>query len=146
MLCIQTDRQREFLNQINDLFMVCANSTHDIGPKFKLTTLMTVDENFHGFPLAFCVCKSENTKSMQIFFAAICDKIGRKLNAEYLVSDDANAFYNAWCAETCDGDETPHKRLCEWHVNKNWICNLNRIRDPLDKKKKSSKGSNKVRL
>ena len=142
MLCIQTDRQRDFLGETSDLFMVCADSTHDIGPKFKLTTLMTVDKNFHGFPLAFCVCKSEDAKSMQIFFAAIREKIGRKLKAEYFVSDDANAFYNAWCAEMCESDEKPHKRLCEWHVNKNWICNLNRIKDPLAKKmKKTTKDS-----
>lgn len=55
----------------------------------------------------------------------------------------ANAFYNAWCAEMCDGDERLSKRLCAWHVNKNWICNLNRIKDPLAKKKKLTETSSK---
>ena len=136
MICIQTDRQREFLSKMDNLFVVCVDSTHDIGPKFKLATLMTVDQNMHGFPLAFCVCKSEDTVSMQIFFAAIREKIGRRLKAEYFVSDDANGFYNAWCAEMCTENDKQHKRLCAWHVNQCWIGNLNRFRDPLDKKKK----------
>lgn len=140
IICIQTERQREYLRNHKNLPVVCVDSTHNIGPKMKMATLMTVDENIQGYTLAFCFCKSEDTLSMQIFFGAIRDAIGRKIEAEYFVSDDADAFYNAWCAEMCES-KRPHKRLCAWHVNRNWIGNMNRIKNPVIKKKTEKKDS-----
>jgi hypothetical protein len=93
----------------------------------KLATLMTVNEYFEGESVAFCICESESTERMQEFFSAIKNRIGRAINARTFLSDDANAFYNAWVAEMCVDLPYPKKRLCEWHVNCNWTTKLNII-------------------
>jgi hypothetical protein len=127
ILCIQTKRQKERLLHFGDLKMICADATHNIGPKLKLTTLMTVNEYFEGEPLAFCICESESTERMMEFFGAIRDNIGRPIKTATFVSDDSNTFFNAWVSKMCQDSPLPKKRLCEWHVNCNWTAKLNTI-------------------
>ena len=146
VICFQTQRQRDLCK--NDFRFLFVDTTHNIGPKLKLATLMTKDEDFEGVALAFCICESESEEIMQVFFSAIRDKLGRKIKTDVFVSDGANAFYNAWIKEMCDG-EFPLKRLCAWHVNKNWTGHLNEIRntDPevvIDKKVQPRKDKKKT--
>lgn len=87
---------------------------------------MTVDEDEEGVTLAFCICDSESTSTMQTFFATVRKKVGLKIKAEYFLTDDANAFFNAWCLEMTT-EIKPHKRLCAWHVNKNWNTHFSQV-------------------
>ena len=89
---------------------------------------MTKNDDFEWIALAFCICESESTEIMQVFFFVIKEKLARKIKTEYFVSDGANAFYNACVAEMC-GDEFLHKRWCAWHVNQNWTVNANQIQN-----------------
>lgn len=55
-----------------------------------------------------------------------------QINAEYAMTDDAPAYFNAWSAVF---DRTGQKLLCNWHVKKSWnnvshdiifeLCTLN---------------------
>ena len=84
-----------------------------------MATLMNVDEDEEGVALAFCICDSKSTSTMQKFFAAVRDEVGFKIKTDCFLTDDANAFFNAWCAEMTEttSDTQPQKRLCAWHVN-----------------------------
>ena len=95
-----------------------------------MATLMTVDEDEEGVALAFCICQSESTITMKAFFAAVEKKIGFQNKTDTFLTDDANA-----------GSEQPQKRLCAWHVNKNWIAILAQIpNEPLEPKKFDKSG------
>jgi hypothetical protein len=97
ILCIQTERQRQRLIEFGDLKIACVDATHNIGPKMKLTTLMTVNEYMEGESLAFCICGSESSERMKEFFVAIKQKIGRSIKAGTFVSDDSNSFNISRC-------------------------------------------------
>jgi hypothetical protein len=114
---------------MGNLKVISVDATHNIGPKSKLTTVMTVNEYFEGESLGFCICESESTEMMKEFFGAIKSRIGRTINCRYFISDDANAFYNAWIEVMCDGQRTPSKRLCTWHVNTNWNAKITTVPD-----------------
>ena len=116
----------KYLQSKRKFRVICTDSTHNIAAKKKLATLMTVDEDEEGVALAFCICDSESTPTMQTFFASVRDKIGFKIKADYFLTDNANAFFNAWCAEMV-ADTKPHKRLCAWHVNQNWNTHLGQV-------------------
>jgi hypothetical protein len=64
---------------MGDLKVICIDATHNIGPKMKLATLMTVNEYLEGESLAFCICKSENTETMIEFFNAVENQIGKAI-------------------------------------------------------------------
>ena len=87
-----------------------------------------------------------NPKVLQpwgFFFAAVRDKVGFKIKTDCFLSDDANAFFNAWCAEMIT-DTCPQKRLCAWHVNKNWNTHLSQIPDVPVKSKKLHKSGKPI--
>ena len=131
ILVLMTDRQLNYINSRKKFPVICADSTHNVGAKKKMATKMTVNEDEEGVALAFCFCNSESTSTMQIFFSAIRNKLGFCIETDYFVSDDANAFFNACCAEI-KTDKLPHKRLCAWHVNKNWTAHLSKVpKDPV---------------
>lgn len=137
---IQTQRQTEYVRNKRIFRFICADSTHNIRAKKKMATIMTVDEDETGVSLAFCFCESKDTVTMQKFFAAVKKNVGFQIEADYFLSDDANSFYNAWCAEMTS-DNQPHKRLCAWHVNKAWISNLGQfINEPIKPEELNRKG------
>jgi hypothetical protein len=88
---------------------------------------MTVNEYFEGESLGFCICESESTERMKEFLSALKNRIGKTIRCRYFMSDDANAFYNAWIEVMCEDQNYPHKRLCTWHVNQNWTAKINTV-------------------
>lgn len=111
VLVFQTQRQVDFIKKQGKLRVICADSTHNIAGKKKMATIMTVNDDEEGVSLAFCFCNSESTEAMQVFFAAVRKNLGFPIETDIFLSDDANAFYNAWCAEMVT-DKPPQKRLC----------------------------------
>ena len=128
ILVLMTERQIKYVKDKKAFRFIFADATHNVGAKRKMATIMTVDDDEKGLALAFCFCQSESTSTMKTFFAAIRNKIGFIIKTDCFVSDDANAFFNAWCAEM-KTDNPPHKRLCAWHVNKNWNAYLSQVPD-----------------
>jgi hypothetical protein len=112
---------------MGNLKVICVDASHNIGPKMKRATLMTVNDYLEGESLAFRICESENTETMIEFFSAVKNQIGKSINCRFFVSDDANAFFNAWVEVMCKDNNLPQKRLCTWHVNQNWTAKLNSI-------------------
>lgn len=140
ILVLQSERQVKYVQEKREFRVICTDSTHNVGAKKKMATLMTVDEEEEGVVLAFCICESENVATMKIFYAAVRDKVGFKIKTDCFLSDDANAFFNAWCAEMIQ-DTLPQKRLCAWHVNKNWTTHLSQIPDvPVEPEKLNKLG------
>jgi hypothetical protein len=127
ILCIQTENQRKRLQEMGNLKVICVDASHNIGPKMKRATLMTVNDYLEGESLAFRICESENTETMIEFFSAVKNQIGKSINCRFFVSDDANAFFNAWVEVMYKDNNLPQKRLCTWHVNQKWTAKLNSI-------------------
>lgn len=126
LLVFISERQLKYMQKKKNFRVICVDATHNVGAKKKMATIMTVDEDEEGVALAFCFCDSESAATMQMFFDAVKKKIGFKIETSTFLSDDANAFYNAWCA-VMSTTKPVHKRLCAWHVNKNWIAYLNQV-------------------
>ena len=106
--------------------IVMIDSTHGTNPyNIKLTTIMVVDSNFEGFPVAFLFSISETESTFKQFFRAISERLP-KIAPKSFMSDDAPALYNAWSQVF---PEIPRKILCTWHVIKNLNQNLSKIGD-----------------
>ena len=100
---------------------VCIDSTHGTtGYDFSLTTLMVVDEFGSGFPVAWCLSNHEDTTFMTVFFSVVKKNSG-PIKAEWLMSDLANQYYNAWVGVM---EHHPKKLVCTWHVDKAWRENI----------------------
>ncbi|KAF4531413.1 hypothetical protein B566_EDAN009655 [Ephemera danica] len=102
--------------------IVCIDSTHGMGYGFELTTIMSIDELGNGFPVAQMISSSVNTDTLTIFFQCLRNKHG-KIQCSVFMSDDFNAFSNAWSNVMEDTSYT--KLLCTWHVDRAWQSKLN---------------------
>ena len=81
---------------------------------FLLVTLMVKDDFGEGVPVAWLISNREDICSLDPFFAAINARIGN-FTVDDFMSDDADAFYNAWTKNF----PAPRRRLlCSWHVDK----------------------------
>lgn len=102
--------------------LICSNKRlfslppHLAGFDFQLITLLCVDEFGAGFPVAYCITNRVDKTAMLTFFKAVKEKTGA-ITPEVFMSDDAQAFYNAW--QEVMGD-AKRRLLCAWHVDKNW--------------------------
>uniref|UniRef100_A0A914XIQ2 MULE transposase domain-containing protein n=1 Tax=Plectus sambesii TaxID=2011161 RepID=A0A914XIQ2_9BILA len=125
-LGIMTEEQRDLLKQYA-YRGVCVDSTHNCTRyKYKLVTLLVFDDIGRGRPCAFYFCKEESAEQLLPFFREVRERCG-PLTPEVLMSDDNNAFWNAW-REVFDVSNT-HKILCAWHVMRNWALNKGKIED-----------------
>lgn len=115
--------QEEMLNKYgNDILMI--DSTHGTNPyKIQLTTLMVVDDNHEGFPVAFLWSITQTEAIYSQFFSCIKQKVPN-LKPKTFISDDSNTFYNAFVSTF---NNTPYKILCDWHVKRNLTENLSKI-------------------
>lgn len=96
---------------------VCIDATHGTtGYDFPLTTVMVMDEQGEGFPIAWCLSNHEDFTHMCIFFGFLKQNCG-KLSPRWVMSDLANQFYNAWVG-IMGGN--PLRLVCTWHVDKAW--------------------------
>ena len=81
---------------------VFMDSTHGISQYsgYQLTTLMTVDDLNHGFPVAFLISSNINTTIVKTFLNALKDRV-ESVKAHVFMSDDDPIFRNAWDASMC---------------------------------------------
>ncbi|KAJ8940697.1 hypothetical protein NQ317_003820 [Molorchus minor] len=116
-LIFMNTAQKEMLAKYgNNIIMI--DSTHGTNPyKIQLTTLMVVDEDYEGFPVAFVWSITQTEAIYQTFFFCIREKLP-ELKPRIFISDDCNTFYNAFVKVY---KYLPNKILCDWHVKKKSI-------------------------
>ena len=96
---------------------VCIDATHGTtGYDFPLTTVIVMDEQGEGFPIAWCLSNHEDFTTMCFFFDLLKQNCGI-LAPQWLMSDLASQFYNAWVG-IMGGN--PIRLVCTWHVDKAW--------------------------
>lgn len=96
---------------------IAIDSTHHVTRyNHYLTTLMVRDQKKEGVPVAFCVSRRKRTEDWVRFFLAVKTRVGA-IDCKTFISDGDAAFYNAW--KTVMG-EPEKRRLCLWHIQKNW--------------------------
>ena len=109
-----------------DLSVVCVDSTHGTNIyHFLLTTVMILDNNRQGFPVAFLFSTRETECVLKLFFRAIRSQVGI-ISVNSFMSDMAPQSYNAW--RHVMGDSV-HRLFCSWHVAKALKENTQRIAD-----------------
>ena len=109
--------------------IVCMDGTHGTnGYAYHLITLMVKDKSGMGCPVGHCITTREDTASLTVFFNEIRKKCGDRILVEYVMTDDAPAYYNAWCNAMHKSTDPPTSKptavKCSWHILKNWNKNL----------------------
>ena len=117
VLAIQTPLQAEIMKRFSDGKVILVDSTHGTnGYDFTLITVVVIDEFGEGFPAAWCISNIEGQFLLTNFFRALKSRV-RSVSPTWFMSDLAEQFYNAWVATF---DNTPHKLVCTWHVDRAW--------------------------
>lgn len=88
-----------------------------------------IDEYGEGVPLAYCLTEREDENSITAFLKIVKDTCGQ-ITANDFLSDDASQYFSSW--QTIFGNGAK-KRLCSWHVYKNW---KQQLRNKVSNKKK----------
>jgi len=124
MIVIMTPYQKDVLAKYAT-DKICVDSTHGtINHDFQLTTLLTVDEFGAGCPVAFCLSNRIDSVAMSRFFLSVKEKVGL-ISTKVLMSDDTSTYINAWSNIM---SEPQHHLLCNWHVDRSWRKNPNKIK------------------
>lgn len=63
---------------------------------FQLITVLVTDNFEEGVPVAWMIRNKESTDTLRVFFKSLRERCG-DLTTEFSMSDDADAYYNAWC-------------------------------------------------
>jgi len=104
---------------------ICVDSTHGTtSHDFQLTTLLVVDEFGAGCPVTFCISNRNDSVAMSRCFSSVKEKVGL-ISAKVLMSDDTTTSINA-CSNIMSNPQ--HHLLCNWHVDRSWRKNLNKIK------------------
>ena len=120
ILGIQTQFQRDTMAKYAKN-LVRLDSTHSTtGYDFLLVTVLVKDEFGEGVPVAWLISNREDVCSLDPFFAALKERIGDIAVFDFM-SDDAEAFYNAW---TRNFTQPKRQLICAWHVDKNLRKNV----------------------
>uniref|UniRef100_A0A1Y1KRC1 C2H2-type domain-containing protein n=2 Tax=Photinus pyralis TaxID=7054 RepID=A0A1Y1KRC1_PHOPY len=129
-LVFMNPAQSELLNIYGgDILMI--DSTHAGNPyKVQLTTLMVIDENSEGFPVAFLWSIMQTEVIFKHFFTAIKKRVPN-IAPKSFMSDDTNTFYSAF---TSVFGHRPNKLMCDWHVKKKLFESLSKISSAEKKK------------
>lgn len=92
--------------------------------KHFLTTIVVQDERRHGVPVAFCISPKHDVHTFEIFFKKLREIAGT-ITCQHFISDGEETFYTAWSNVM---GEPLNRRLCIWHVKKNWGKKLTALR------------------
>ena len=126
ILVIQSSLQAEMMKCHASGKVVCIDDTHGTNAYgFYLTTIMIMDEFGEGFAVPWSICNKNDTKSLEKFFEAVKANVG-EISPAWLMSDDAEQFYNGWTAVF---QYKPNRILCSWHVQRAWRKHLKVIND-----------------
>ena len=124
IIVLQSTLQAEMLKCFASKNVVCIDDTHGTNAyNFYLTSLMVIDEFGEGFVVAWSISNKNDTIELQRFFEAIKSNVG-EIDPVWLMSDDADQFYNAWIGTF---QHKPKRILCSWHVLRAWRKHLKSI-------------------
>jgi len=138
VLAIMTDSQQTLFDLYGD-DIISIDSTHGTNKyDIQLTSLLVVDSNREGFPVAFLFSNRQHEDLFRLFFSADTEpnaekhsnRMQKSIQPNVFMSDDFPAFYNAWSSIF---GIVPHHLICVWHVKRAWAKNLTKISN-LDKR------------
>lgn len=110
---------------------LCVDGTHGQNPyDFILHSLLVVGDFGNGSPAAFCFSNGSNEAVLSLYFTQVRSQVGQ-MKSHVFMSDHPPAYYNAW--QNVMGS-IPNQLLCSWHVTKNWMENLAKIKSSEKKK------------
>lgn len=81
-----------------------------------LTSLVVLDERKDGIQVAFSIYPKHDTDTFTAFFKKVLKDVGR-IKCQHFISNGEGTFYNALSYVM---GESLNRRLCIWHVKKNW--------------------------
>ena len=89
-----------------------------------------------GFPVAHCICNTDEERIMNVFFNELKEKIGHRILVKYVMSDHQRSFHNAWCNvmhKPLDSPAPlPQAVKCIWHTLRAWYKKAMQIfKDPV---------------
>lgn len=114
LLVMQTEQQSVIL--ACNPRTVCVDATHGVtGYGYCLMTMLVIDKQGTGFPVAWAISSRENGWVWRLFGASLREE-SLSSKPEVLMSDDTNAAWNGLC---CVWKSLKHKLLCHWHIKKN---------------------------
>lgn len=125
ILVIMSHFQQKMLQKFGSN-TICIDGTHGLNAyNFMLYSLLILDENNEGMPVAFCFSNRGTQGTYEQFFLAVKSRIG-VLGVKIFMSDAESAFYNAWCNVMKPARK---QLLCHWHIHKNWTENISKVKD-----------------
>jgi len=89
--------------------------------------MITIDEFGAGCTVAFCISNRVGSIAISQCFKSVKRKMGLIL-AKILMSDDAPTYINSW---TKIIGKPQHHLICNWHIDRSWRNNINKIPDPM---------------
>ncbi len=97
---------------------------------YFLYTLLVINMDFEGFPVAFALTNRNDYKGVSVFLKCIKDKVG-VIKTRSLMSDMQPTCFSCWSEVM----QPPERHLyCMWHVYDQWKKNFKKISN-LQKKK-----------
>ena len=116
MLVLMTNEQSENYEKFAP-YVLCIDSTHGTNQyQFYLITILVVNDEKKGIPVAFCISNKEDERALKIFFQSVKDRCPNTV-IDSIMTDDAHASCNA--AKAVFGHSVAHY-LCIYHVRSNW--------------------------
>lgn len=91
---------------------------------YYLINLVVKDQTGMGCPVAHLITNKDNEATNTVLLQVIKEKIGHPITVEYVMTDMARAYHNAWCNvmhdKTDPSIKVPVAVKCLWHVIKAW--------------------------
>lgn len=91
--------------------------------RFPLTTFMVMDEDGHGYPVAWALHSGENKSTYLLILDKLAERMGPNFWPSVLLIDDACAEIAAFQSSVWHSRGTI-LALCIWHVKRSWLKKL----------------------
>ncbi|XP_018896732.2 uncharacterized protein [Bemisia tabaci] len=128
MFAFQTDRQLDLMKRYGSKIII-VGVTHGTNQcEYELFTVMVVDDNRRGWPVAHLITSKSDANTIKFFFQTLDARLNNEVPLSFVITDDDPTLINA--ANAGFSQEIKHI-LCVWHVLKNLEENL-RAKVPLD--------------
>ena len=127
MLAIMFDTASDMLLRFGtgDRSVICVDSTHGTNAyNIQLSTVMVLDSNREGYPVAFLFSTRVTEDAFLAFFEAIKFRTGCAIACSCFMSDMAPQMYNSWSRVMGDCN---NRLYCSWHVDKRLKENIQKL-------------------
>ena len=64
---------------------------------YQLVTLLVKDKSGMGCPVGYLICNKDSEATNMVFLNEIRKKCGKPILVDYVMTDMARAYHNAWC-------------------------------------------------